>query len=352
MEENCQLIIHKSCSTKPSDTVFNYLWEINQYRTHYDDSGTSLTSPEFSTPSNENHKWTITLKPRYHSEFYKLDFLSLSLKFTCVSGNDIETIARFQLSVLDSERRIAHSRRSAFREFKNIKEYFFETFIERDILLERQNTLLPDDKLSILCEITIRSETPTSTHQTCEEPVYDIIPTDLPPCTLLDDLSQLFENQEFCDVTICVKGEEFKAYKGILSARSAVFKAMFQHGMKESQNNRVEITDVEPEAFRELLRYVYTGNLKSTETVTLDLLVAANKYDLKRLKSTCENTLCKSLSNENAANALITADLHQAEKLKAAAILFIKSNPLAVMITEGWKNVLDNYPYLINDIKK
>ncbi|KAG7266182.1 hypothetical protein CRUP_011413 [Coryphaenoides rupestris] len=54
-----------------------------------------------------------------------------------------------------------------------------------------------------------------------------------------------------------------------------------------------------------------------------NLLAAADKYALERLKVMCEEALCNSLSVENVADTLILADLHSAEQLKAQAIDFI-----------------------------
>ncbi|XP_065214343.1 speckle-type POZ protein B-like [Planococcus citri] len=355
MGEN-QIIVRNWCSTMPLDSEedcenFNYLWIIRRYEESFDATNSKISSPEFSTPSNERHKWSMSLHPRSHYDIYKLDFLQLSLKFTCVEA-DVEVLARFKFSILDSERKIVHGRRSAFRKWKPGKQWFINSFIERDALLERKESLLPDDKLSILCEITVRLPS-SSQHEVSNQPRFDIMPIETPSCTLSDDLSQLLEDQEFCDVTLSVNGQQFKAHKNILSARCSVFKAMFKHRMQEANSNRVEITDVKPDVFRELLHYIYTGNVKNTETATfMDLLVAAaDKYDLQNLKFLCEDALCKRLSHDNAANILIIADSHQSEKLKAAAISFIKSNAFAVMSTDGWKDVLYHYPNLVCEVK-
>ncbi|XP_065214359.1 speckle-type POZ protein B-like [Planococcus citri] len=329
---------------------FNYLWIIHRYEGSIDATNSKISSPQFSTPSNERHKWSISVEPRYYADKYKLDFLRLSLKFTCVEAN-VELSARFKFSIMDSERKIGQGRRSAFRDWKSGKEWSISSFIERDALFERKESLLPDDKLSILCEITVRRPS-SSQHEVSNQPRFDIMPMETPSCTLSDDLSQLLEDQEFCDVTLSVNGQQFKAHKGILAARCSVFKAMFKHRMREAKSSRVEITDIKPDVFRELLHYIYTGKVKYMETATfMDLLVAADKYDLQSLKSLCGVALNKHLTHDNAANILIIADSHQSEKLKAAAISFIKSNAFVVMSTDGWKDMLNHYPNLVWEVK-
>lgn len=61
------------------------------------------------------------------------------------------------------------------------------------------------------------------------------------------------------------------------SARSPVFQAMFEHEMEERKHNRVDITDVDHEVLREMLRFIYTGKASNLEKMADDLLAAADK---------------------------------------------------------------------------
>ncbi|KAK9686478.1 MATH domain [Popillia japonica] len=169
----------------------------------------------------------------------------------------------------------------------------------------------------------------------------------VPECRLSDDLGLLFENQKFSDVTLSVAGREFQAHKSILAARSPVFQAMFEHEMEERKHNRVDITDVDHEVLREMLRFIYTGKASNLEKMADDLLAAADKYALERLKVMCEEALCTNLSIENAAEILILADLHSADQLKAQAIDFINTHATDVMETPGWKSMIQTHPHLI-----
>lgn len=109
------------------------------------------------------------------------------------------------------------------------------------------------------------------------------------------------------------------------TARSPVFSAMFEHEMEERKQNRVEITDVDHEVCREMLRFIYTGKAPNMEKMSDTLLAAADKYALERLKVMCEESMCATLSTENAADTLILADLHSADQLKSQAIDFINT---------------------------
>ncbi|CAG2183720.1 unnamed protein product, partial [Oppiella nova] len=122
---------------------------------------------------------------------------------------------------------------------------------------------------------------------------------------------------------------------------------MFEHEMEEKKQNKVEITDMDHEVLREMLRFIYTGKATNLEKMDADLLAAADKYDLERLKVMCEESLCSNLSVETAAEVLILADMHSANQLKAHAIEYINTHATDIMETQGWKTMINRQPHLI-----
>jgi len=201
--------------------------------------------------------------------------------------------------------------------------------------------LLPDDKLTIFCEVSVVADSVNISGQS------NAFQFKVPECRLSEDFGALFESQRFFDVTLAVAGKEFQAHKAVLAARSPVFAAMFEHEMEERKQNRVEIADVDVDVLREMLRFIYTGKASSLEKMADDLLAAADKYALERLKVMCEEALCQGLSVENAADVLILADLHSADQLKAQAIDFINAHATDVMETCGWKAMVNSHPHLV-----
>lgn len=147
----------------------------------------------------------------------------------------------------------------------------------------------------------------------------------VPDCKLSEDLSSLYESQKFSDVILSVDGRDFHAHKAILAARSPVFAAMFAHEMEEKKQNRVEIKDMDHEVLNEILRFIYSEKAPQLEKMADDLLAAADRYDLERLKVMCEEALCSNLAVDTAAEVLILADMHSAQQLKAHAIEFINT---------------------------
>ena len=151
----------------------------------------------------------------------------------------------FQLIYLESQR--------AYR-FVQGKDWGFKKFIRRDFLLDEANGLLPDDKLTIFCEVytfvcyccyyfttmwtsgfagcsndnffffflVIQVSVVADSVNICGQ--SNAIQFKVPDCRLPDDLGLLFESQKFSDVTLAVCGREFQAHKAVLAGKRTQFK--------------------------------------------------------------------------------------------------------------------------------
>ena len=97
----------------------------------------------------------------------------------------------------------------------------------------------------------------------------------------------------FADIEFLVSGVVFKAHRAIVSARSAVFAAMFASGMRESGTGRVEINDVLPETFADFLKFVYTGQLGTPCFTNIELGYCADKYEVKTLGDLCNGSTAR-----------------------------------------------------------
>lgn len=151
------------------------------------------------------------------------------------------------------------------------KDWGFKKFIRRDFLMDESNGLLPDDKLTIFCEVSVVGDTINVTGQS------NLTMVKVPPCQLSDDMGQLFDRSCFSDFTLVVGDRQFHVHKAVLAARSAVFNAMFEHEMRERSSNRVEVPDVDADVMVELLRYIYTGKAPNLSKMADYLLACADK---------------------------------------------------------------------------
>jgi speckle-type POZ protein len=68
-------------------------------------------------------------------------------------------------------------------------------------------------------------------------------------------------------------------------------------------------------------------------TMCQHLLVAADRYNMERLKLICEDKLCRHIDVGTMANILALADAHRCDVLKSACLVFLgrKANLKAVM---------------------
>ncbi|XP_057192526.1 speckle-type POZ protein-like A isoform X3 [Triplophysa rosa] len=366
------------CYTQVKVVKFSYMWTINNFSFCREEMGEVLKSSTFSSGPNDKMKWCLRVNPKGLDDESK-DYLSLYLLL--VSCPKSEVRAKFKFSLLNAKREETKAMESqrAYR-FVQGKDWGFKKFIRRDFLLDEANGLLPDDKLTLFCEVSVVQDSVNISGQS------NMNMLKVPECQLSDDLGNLWECSRFTDCSLYVGGQEFKAHKSILAvwpyverssyhltdrfitflaARSPVFNAMFEHEMEESKKNRVDISDVEPEVFKEMMGFIYTGKAPNLEKMADSLLAAADKYALERLKVMCEEALCNSLSVENVADTLILADLHSAEQLKAQAIDFINrcsvlrqlgckdgknwnsNHATDIMETAGWKSMIQSHPHLV-----
>jgi len=93
------------------------------------------------------------------------------------------------------------------------KDWGFKKFIRRDFLLDEANGLLPEDKLTIFCEVSVVADSVNISGQS------NIVQFKVPECKLSEDLGNLFDNEKFSDVTLSVGGREFQAHKAILAGK-------------------------------------------------------------------------------------------------------------------------------------
>ena len=93
---------------------------------------------------------------------------------------------------------------------------------------------------------------------------------------------------------------------------------MFQSNLTEDQTNTLKIDDIEPDVFKEMLRFIYTDQVENVDALAEKLLAAADKYMLDLLKTKCEAYLATNITGENCCQLLILADLHSVERLKTS----------------------------------
>jgi hypothetical protein len=166
---------------------------------------------------------------------------------------------------------------------------------------------------------------------------------------IVTGLSTLFQNQTFCDVQFRLKdGQSVGAHVAILSAGSPVFTTMFQSNFVESITRQVNINNIEPQVFKQLLSFLYNGGVpKLTEVKSIQsLLEAADMYDVEALKDECVNMLQTIQNTDNVIEILIWAYFFPNQKLLDAATQFVVKNSLHIFSQPEWMELVKDYPEL------
>ena len=285
----------------------------------------------------------------------------------------------------------------------------YRKFVRRSVLEQQGSGYLVDDVVIIRYEIELVVTTGGALNKNSKllpaasvnVPSYPTIGKNL--------IGLLYDAKSKFDCTFEVEGEKFNAHSLILSARSSVFAAMLRTGaaMREGKEGVCKLLDIKSDVFRLVLHFVYADELPirsnkagnesdaeaaidegardqpvgslalvgaldaaasageaattaatgyASDEVQLDvpmtqhLLVAADRFDLSRLRAMCEARLCESVDVETVADTLALAELNHASALKRACLFFIAANLSDVMNTEGYESMTVSCPHLAGEI--
>ena len=225
-------------------------------------------------------------------------------------------------------------------------------YIERDILMQNSDLYI-DDSITFLLEAEIcQPGTKTSVVENIDNDDnkvgVDIAKTAI-ATRLGTDMLDMLSTGLLSDVIVKCEDYEFTCHKSILAARSPVFAAMFQHDMTEQRKNEVIITDLPHQVVQQMLEYMYSGKFKESAD-TGSLLAAADKYDLRELKSACEISVAKNISLANCLELVVLADTYSASGLKKSSLSFIVSNLTKVVSMSTWQSQLSSHPHIMAQI--
>ena len=106
---------------------------------------------------------------------------------------------------------------------------------------------------------------------------------------LLLKCAQFREEGEFVDVHLKVGEELFSAHRIVLAASSDYFHAMFAHGMKESNQEVIELKDesISAAALKIVLDSIYGGDLQVNDENVFEVLVAADHLQVTSVIQQC-----------------------------------------------------------------
>jgi speckle-type POZ protein len=225
----------------------------------------------------------------------------------------------------------------------------YPKFIKREDFEKSEH--LKDDSFTVRCDVVVIQDICTK-ETTATKFIY------VPPPELNQHLGELLKNEKGADVVFEVGGETIAAHRCVLASRSQVFSAELFGLMKEGDTaGVVRIDDMEAQVFKALLYFAYTDSLLETSKEEEDvmcqhLLVAADKYNMQRLKLICAEKLCEYINVGTVATILALAEQHHCDGLKKACFDFLSSpaHLRAVVATNGFQLLYKSCPSLVTEL--
>ena len=106
---------------------------------------------------------------------------------------------------------------------------------------------------------------------------------------LLSKCAQFREEGEFIDVRLKVDEDVFPAHRIIVAANSDYFHAMFTNGMKESNEEVIELKDesISPDILKIVMDCIYSGDLYVNEENVFEVLAAADHLQVTSVVKLC-----------------------------------------------------------------
>merc|ERR1712060_280269 len=124
---------------------------------------------------------------------------------------------------------------------------------------------------------------------------------------------------------------------------------MFLSNMKESKNSEVELKNVGLETITSVISFMYSNDV-DRDKIDIDLLAAANMYQIPTLKSICCQELTKCMDIDNVIEIWEAALLFDIENLAHDGLVFMVRNWKTLAMNDDMKKLCLKYPNLIFSI--
>ncbi|XP_015925839.1 uncharacterized protein [Parasteatoda tepidariorum] len=169
----------------------------------------------------------------------------------------------------------------------------------------------------------------------------------------VNDFDCMYESCLLTDIEFKIGNESFSVHKCILAAHSPVLRRMISSDFSESKTNTISINDSSPEIFKCFLKYLYSGKIEDkTWSVVKELLILADKYDVRSLRTKCGEILASFLSIDNIYEILKIAYEYGDEYLKEEANVFAVKHILEIAPNDEWKELTDSNPVIGYNVMK
>jgi hypothetical protein len=295
--------------TKTKSYPISCEWEIDEISLRTKIEG-HFSSPEFQVDGIPGVKWWLMVYPNGIHDPH--NHLSVYMKMQTTKS--IFAIGKFLVKGTALKKRLRHtfSKTAPSHGSKNLIP-----------LSELYETYIQNGKLIIQLQATL-AIIETATTKCIGREVVDVA-LEIPP-----SLSKfMYEDGPSKDVTFYVGSESIQVHSKVLGYHSPVFERMFNGGMKESIERKVQIDDFEFEVVRCAIHFCYDMYSPFVQPAAYpyeQLLRFVDKYNMQKLMDFCEKFLISKIDISNVCNLIQLADDCNAPALKEKCMNFMSDH--------------------------
>lgn len=139
------------CHTRMNLIKIRHTWKISNLSFFCKKNKESITSPIFWAENNNKLKWRLKLYPK-GSDSDSKEYTSLFLHL--VSSVQPSVMTKFRMSILNCKKEETNAYNVDLHEYTVDTDWGYAKFIKNCLLTEKASDLLPDNTLTVFCEIT------------------------------------------------------------------------------------------------------------------------------------------------------------------------------------------------------
>lgn len=306
---------------RPVSQTINVEWEVADFSTSDVEVDTCYDGPEFFFSESI---WYLTLRPNGEKKCDSEGWVGLYVRKKKMGP---QRHMKCRLAIMSNEGKMEQSSMEIFCGKEN--GWGYAKFIEKSKLAARRSDFVKSGVLTFKC-ILISGES-----RRVEAPLFTRL------LDLSRSLKDVLDHADHNDVVLKAGGLEIKAHRAILESRSSVFGAMFSHEMVEARTGVVTVDDTEPDVLRQVLSYVYSGDVENlADDNVFQVYAAADKYDLQGLKALCANYMEGSMSENIVCDVMATAYLYKETRLKELSKTFFTENTAKILESDSWEKLV------------
>ena len=138
---------------------------------------------------------------------------------------------------------------------------------------------------------------------------------------------EIYNDSKLCDVTLICKDDiKIRAHRIILSSVSDYFRAMFTNNLSESFKTDIEMTNMDGNALKSLVNFIYSGTIDLNDSNIFSILNAASFLQLQSVIKLGCDYLMNNLNVLNCISIRRYSEEQSLKELKLASYKYILDN--------------------------